>query len=322
MKKFFVFILFAGLINAQSLDKLERKFEQLNNQYDKESLIVDSLNSVFSKRAEQIDSEKKKNNPDKAFITELMASSVTISNNLEGHNNKVQKLEKELDNVKEQLNRIYIAKIDSLEALKKSGKEDEDKLNEEILSFTGKRLLVAPRILSLSFNPDKVLRIDLNKTTDPKEKALYKEYLNNALGEVNSLLDKVNKQTSEADQTAILQAKTEKFLEEAELENKVLFQKKSNVISPANAQTGEMDYGSVGVVRESKAFENQVQTYQLILRQLDIEQLSRTEINPEISFGETSKNLSLKDYINLLKEVKKRLQEFKLVLANKIGSSR
>ena len=79
--------------------------------------------------------------------------------------------------MKEQLNRIYIVKIDSLEALKKSGKEDGDKLNDEILSFTGKRLLVAPRILSSSFNPDKVLRIDLSKTGDPKEKALYKEYL-------------------------------------------------------------------------------------------------------------------------------------------------
>ena len=83
MKKFFVFMLLAGFINAQSLDNLEKKFEQLNNQYDKESFIVDSLNSVFSKKAEQIDSEKKKNNPDKTLITDLMASSVIISNSLE-----------------------------------------------------------------------------------------------------------------------------------------------------------------------------------------------------------------------------------------------
>ena len=321
MKKFFVLMLFVGFGNAQSLDNLEKKFEQLNNQYDKESFIVDSLNSVFSKKAEQIDSEKKKSNPDKTLITDLMASSVIISNSLEDYNNKAKQIEKDLDSVKEQLNRIYIVKIDSLEALKKSGKEDGDKLNDEILSFTGKRLLVAPRILSLSFNPDKILRIDLNKTTDPKEKALYKEYLDNAFREINSLLSNVNKQGSEADQIASLQSKTEKFLEEAEFEDKVLFQRQKNATSSSGTSTSGYESG-FGIVKESADFKNQVKTYQLILRQLDIEQLSKNDINTGISFNEKNKNLSLKDYMKLLKEVKKRLQEFKLVLANKIGSSR
>ena len=317
MKKFLVFILFVEFVNAQSLNNLEKKFDQFNNQYDRESLIVDSLKSVFTKKAEQIDSEKKKNNPDKTLITDLMASSITISNDLEGHNSKLKKMENDLDDIKKQLNQIYISKIDSLEALKKSGKGDENMLNDEILSFTGKRLLVAPRILSLSFNPDKVLRIDLKKTTNPKEKALYKEYLNNALGEVNSLLSNVNKQSSEAGQIANLQKKTEKFLEEAELENKVLFQKQSEVTS--SSTTTGYETGAFG---RNQDFQNQVQTYQLILRQLDIEQISKSDITTGVSFNEQNKNLSLKDYIKLLKEVKKRLQEFKLVLANKIGSSK
>jgi hypothetical protein len=319
MKKFFVFMLLVGFINAQSLDKLEKKFEQLNNQYNIENAIVDSLDSVFSKKAEQIDSEKKKSDPEKALITSLMASSVTVSNKLREHNSKVRQLEKDLDKLKEQLHGIYVVKIDSLETLKKSGKEDEDKLNNQIILFTEKDLLVTPRILSLSFNPDKVLRIDLSKTMDPKEKALYKEYLNNALSEVNSLLGNVNSQSSEANQIASLQAKTEKFLEEAELENKVLFQKQNNAAPSSGTQESGFDNG-VGV--SNRDFKNQVQTYQLILRQLDIEQISKTDINMGISFNEMNKNLNLKDYIKLLKEVKKRLQEFKLVLANKIGSSR
>ncbi len=318
MKKFFVFMLFVGFVNAQSLDKLEKKFEQLNNQYDKESAIVDSLNSVFSKKAEQIDSEKKKGNPDKTLVTDLMASSVTVSNKLEEHKNKARQLEKDLDKAKSQLHGIYVVKIDSLETLKKTGKVDEDKLNSEIILFTEKDLIVTPRILTLSFNPDKVLQIDLGRMTDPKQKVLYKEYLNNALGEVNSLLNNVNSQSSEANQIASLQAKTEKFLEEAELENKVLFQKQSATSSSGSSSSGpDVSFG--GVKRD---FENQVQTYQLILRQLDIEQISKTDINLGISFNEMNKNLSLKDYIKLLKEVKKRLQEFKLVLANKIGSSK
>jgi hypothetical protein len=39
-----------------------------------------------------------------------------------------------------------------------------------------------------------------------------------------------------------------------------------------------------------------------------------------MSFEETDRKLDIKEYQKLLKEVKERLQEFKLVLANKIGS--
>jgi len=322
MKKFFVLMLLAAeFINAQSLDSLEKKFELLNDRFDKESLIVDSLNSVFSKQAEQIDSEKKKNNPDKTLITDLMAASVTVSNKLAECSNKVKQLEKDLDKAKEQLHNSYIAKIDSLERLKKTGKEDKDKLNDEIVLFTEKKLLVAPRILSLSFNPNKIIGIDLTRIRDPKEKTLYKEYLDNALDEVYSLLDNVGRQSSEADQIAALQTKTKRFLEEAEMESKVLLQRhEDNNVPPPPEPTSEFSNNPGNV--NSRDLANQVQTYQLILRQLDIEQLSKSNIDWETSIDEMNNNFSLKDYQKLLNEVKKRLQEFKLVLANKIGSFR
>ena len=57
MKKFFVFMLFVGFVNAQSSDKLEKKFDQLNNQYDKESLtkqkILDILKDRFDVEIEE-----------------------------------------------------------------------------------------------------------------------------------------------------------------------------------------------------------------------------------------------------------------------------
>jgi hypothetical protein len=56
------------------------------------------------------------------------------------------------------------------------------------------------------------------------------------------------------------------------------------------------------------------------LRQLDIQQLSKTDLKLKMSFEETDRKLDIKEYQKLLKEVKERLQEFKLVLANKIGS--
>ena len=306
-------------VDAQSLIQLEKKYEQLSNQYIKEKVIYDSLRNVFSSRTNEIDAEKKKANPDKDKIVDLMAGSITLSNRIEEQNKKISLLEKDIDNVKQQLHKQYSSLIDSLELKKKTDKKNDDVLDAEILNNTEKKLLVAPQIPILSFKPEKILKIDLGKTKSAEEKALYKEYLDNALNEVNTLLENVGKQSSEADQVFALQNKTKKFLEETELESRILIRsQQSNVRSEETVPTFS---NSPEDVATSNDLSRQVKNYHVILRQLDIEQLSRTNINWKVSFDEMERNLSLKDYQKLLKEVKKRLQEFKLVLANKIGSA-
>jgi hypothetical protein len=322
LKIFFILLYFSAIdsINAQSLTVLEKKYDQLRNQYDKENKILDSLKNIFSIKAEQIDSEKKKKNPDNDKIVDLMAGTVAVLNKIEERNKKINLIKKDIENIKQQLNIGYNAKIDSLELQMKAEGKDEDELNAEILLFTEKKLLVAPRIPSLSFNPEKILEIDLNKTKDPKEKSLYKEYLNNALNEVNNLLENINIQILETDQVVTLQTKTRKFLEEAELESNMIIQGQRNQTSEINA--GPRTDEGIGVRGTSNDFASNIRTYQLILSQLDIQQLSKTDLKWEISSDEINRNFNVKEYQRLLKEVKKRLQEFKLVLANKTGSSK
>ena len=306
-------------VNAQSLIQLEKKYEQLSNQYIKEKVIYDSLKNIFSLRTNEIDAEKKKANPDKDKIVDLMAGSITLSNRIEEQNKKISLLEKDIDNVKQQLHKQYSSLIDSLELKKKTDKKNDDVLDAEILNNTEKKLLVAPQIPILSFKPEKILKIDLGKTKSAEEKALYKEYLDNALNEVNTLLENVGKQSSEADQVFALQNKTKKFLEETELESRILIRSQQSTVR--SEETVPTFSNSPEDVATSNDLSRQVKNYHVILRQLDIEQLSRTNINWKVSFDEMERNLSLKDYQKLLKEVKKRLQEFKLVLANKIGSA-
>jgi len=318
-----IFFLLVGLniipVDAQSLIQLEKKYEQLSNQYIKEKVIYDSLRNVFSSRTNEIDAEKKKANPDKDKIVDLMAGSITLSNRIEEQNKKINLLEKDIDNVKQQLHKQYSSLIDSLELKKKTDKKNDDVLDAEILNNTEKKLLVAPQIPILSFKPEKILKIDLGKTKSAEEKALYKEYLDNALNEVNTLLENVGKQSSEADQVFALQNKTKKFLEETELESRILIRSQQSTVR--SEETVPTFSNSPEDVATSNDLSRQVKNYHVILRQLDIEQLSRTNINWKVSFDEMERNLSLKDYQKLLKEVKKRLQEFKLVLANKIGSA-
>ena len=306
-------------VDAQSLIQLEKKYEQLSNQYIKEKVIYDSLRNVFSSRTNEIDAEKKKANPDKDKIVDLMAGSITLSNRIEEQNKKINLLEKDIDNVKQQLHKQYSSLIDSLELKKKTDKKNDEVFDAEILNNTEKKLLVAPQIPILSFKPEKILKIDLGKTKSAEEKALYKEYLDNALNEVNTLLENVGKQSSEADQVFALQNKTKKFLEETELESRILIRSQQSTVR--SEETVPTFSNSPEDVATSNDLSRQVKNYHVILRQLDIEQLSRTNINWKVSFDEMERNLSLKDYQKLLKEVKKRLQEFKLVLANKIGSA-
>ena len=319
MKIFFALVFFFFLNNSifgQSLNELEKKFERLNTQLIKENKTLDSLKIIYTKKAEQIDSEKKKKNPDKENITTLMAGTVFISNKIEEQNKKVSYIEKDFENLKKQLHTLYSVKIDSLQKLKDSGNENEEDLDKEILLLTEKNLLVAPKIPKLSFSPEKILKIDLNKAKDQKEKTIYKEYLNSALTEVNLLLGSVEVQISEVEQVVNLHTKTKKFLEEAELEGNMIVQNQENQSANLNAFPRFTDEGI------SNDFALNLKTYQLILSQLDIQQLSKPDLNLKISFDVADKNINAMEYEKLLKEVKQRLQEFKLVLANKIGSAK
>ena len=310
----FIFLL-TGLnvisINAQSVGELEKKYERLNNQYLKENTILDSLKNIFLARTNEIDSEKKKANPDKDKIVDLMSGSITLSNNIDEQNKKLNFLAKDIDKVKRQLHKYYTSIIDSLELKKKNDTENEDSIDNEILNYTEKKLLVAPPIPLLSFNPEKILGIDIGKTKNPTEKALYKEYLDNALKEINKLWENTNELSSEIDQIVLLQRKTEKFLEEAELERGVIHQRRNAALT----NEAGLDFSGGPEVRESIAPGYQVESYRLILNQLDFDKSVSTNLDWKITTENT--RLDLREYQKLLKEVKKRLQELKLVLVNK-----
>jgi hypothetical protein len=165
-----IIILIVTPVCAQSLGELEKRHEQLNNQFIKENKILDSLKNIFSHRTNEIDSEKKRHEPDKDKIVDLMSGSITLLNRIEDQNKKINLLGKDISNVKQQLHKHYTSIIDSLELKKKTGRKNGDRLDAEILNYTEKKLLVAPPIPLLSFNPGKILV----KLKTPKKKPYMK----------------------------------------------------------------------------------------------------------------------------------------------------
>ena len=310
----FVCLLVTIRVNAQSLSELESRFEYLTNVVKENKNSLDSLKNVIDERGKRIDEEKNKNNPDKDKIVQLMASSITISNKYDQLQKKNSETEKEYEQLKNKLDKKYSIIIDSLNEIKPS----TNKIEETRLIYIQKRLLVAPQVPLLSFNPIKIAEIDLSKLKDKKEKSLYNDYLKNALTEVDSVLSKVKNLSEDFNQIVRLQKKTQKFLEETEFNSNIQVQKYSG-----NQTNSRMDVTNSGFGENDKSnILSVANSYNLILNQLNI--YGNNDLKNVFNFSEDlNKNgLNIEEYNNLLKEVKNRLQEYKLAIANKINSSK
>jgi len=313
---FVCLISFSFNASPQSLDALEKRYDNLRSVVKKDNMILDSLKNILETRAKQIENEKQKLNPDNDKIVKLMAGSVSLSNLIDDYQEKLDANSKNLKQLSKMLEARYSAKIDSLQLLKKSTKENSEKLDSEILLYTEKRLLISPQVDLLSFNPQKILEIDLTKTKNSDEKASLKEYLSSALAEINAELSEVTKQAKEIDAALILQEKTSKFLAETEFDRDFRPGKSSR---SSTARTYE---SSILSVQDKLVIADQINSYALLLDQLNIFDKSENINLQKFNFKSGKANLSLKDYSSLLKKLKQRLNDYKLILTNKIEQSK
>jgi hypothetical protein len=319
------------ILRSQSLDKLEKRYIDLQDSYTTEKLLLDSLQSIFSTRLKEINLEKNKVNPDKDKIASLMGNSVNLSNRVEEQQKKVDKIEKSILSVKTGLNEKYSDIIDSLKNVQIKNKKDKEEVENLILFYSTKRLEVIPGTNLLSFNPDKILELDLNRSNNSIDKKIYSEYLNNALNEVNIVLANVSKESKEINQIIELERKANKFIEETELESGLASSKISQIrdqnqeTNTEVQNTGPGAYIGIGAVEDKSKTNNlnsNVQGYEHLLNQLNtIKSLSARQPLDE-TLVPLDKNIDLYSYGKLLKEVKGRLTEYKKLLEQKTGSSR
>ncbi len=321
----FVIYLIVGFIvlfttaYCQSLSSLENKLQELNQRYSRQTSVLDSLKIVLDNRAKQIDSEKKKPDYDESNIKKLMSASITISNKIDVQQKKVNGTANEIEKTKTELEKKYTAVIDSLSELERSGKYkgDKDELKARILNLTEKKILTAPKIYSLSFNPEKILALNPASAKTAEEKKIYGEYLKEALDEVDSKLKKVKSLHEEVNGMISLQKKTKKFLEEVEFGSNIDRTALSLRGQRTNAAASP-SYNDETYTENARSIASQIQSYIYILKQLDFD--VRSNDAAKFTFDSSGKNISMQEYSELLGEVEKRLADYQIVLANKIGN--
>ena len=304
-------------INAQSTSTLESRFITLKNSFAIESRSLDSLKQILNERAKEIDIAKKKKDADESGIKKVMAGTVTISNKIDEHQEKTDKLKKELEDVKRLLSNKYTAEIDSLSILEKLNKYEgnKSKLKSQILALTEKKILVAPKINLLSFNPEKMLEVNLDDAKSDEEKKIYSEYLSGALTEVNNQLEQVKKLNDEVKQIITLQQKAKKFLEEAEFDSDM---------GAANLATrSRQNIRSTEAAVATDKFTTQIlqaESFLFLLKQLDLKQTRELKTRIQFPMDSLKKELTMKEYQKLLKEVERRLIDYRLILIHKINA--
>jgi hypothetical protein len=193
-------------------------------------------------------------------------------------------------------------------------------LESQILKLSEKRLLVSPTVKRLSFDPQRILQIQPNQYSDSLESAIYSDYLNKAVKEINTHLNEVKNTRREFDEIITLQEKTSSFLEDvAEDQNEGIFLAAENQAQTANEATfSGSPFGGDLSTSKSGIIYSQFQSYLAILQQLNRNNRIQQQYSWHSPVDSSSVTLTMKEYLQLLNDVEKELRSYKKIVQNKL----
>lgn len=321
---FLLIFLLPQALHGQSTGWLEESYNSLQRSLKKEDSVLTVLKNSLQERVRQIENEKK-SGAGKDKIAGLMSQTAGYSNRIDEQQKKTDRLFRDLENVKKILSGRYAAIIDSIRNLK-SGRLSNTQQGEadmQIMIYTGRKLMVAPRLPKLSFNPEKISKIDLKSLAGQPDRALYLEYIKKALSETERQLAEVNETYKETGQIVNLNKKMKRFLEESEFESGVSPAQRYN--RSFTVGLGESPDANPGGIKAGGSLQvsfdintaAQVRSYSSLLRQLNPDQASDILSGLKSLSDYSAKRISLNEYYSLLKELKHSLEEYKNILLEK-----
>ena len=326
MKKIFITILIylalQGITAAQTIPELEKKLSSLQKEWTEVKSELDSLKALYEDQTQVIDKEKKRAKPEKDKIAKLMSHALTVSDQLNVKTGQLSILEDNFNVIKRELDGRYSHQIDSLQALANSKRfaGEKENLESQILRLSEKRLLVSPTVKKLSFDPQKILQIQPEQYSDSLESAIYSDYLSNALKEIDTHLNNVHNTRKEFEEIIILQEKTGSFLEEvAEDQYDGIFLAAENQAQITKQATlSDPFFGGEFTGRETGIIYAQFQSYLAILHQLNRNDQIQQQSSWNSPIDSSTVTLTMKDYLQLLKDVEKELRSYKKIIQTKL----
>jgi len=307
---------------GQSLSQLELNYQNIAQEFFKEQAKLDSLNIVHNKMISDIDKEKQKESTIEYKIKQLLAEAVVVSNQIKAQQSILGKIESNLEILKVNLDRKYVVKIDSLKILENSNINSSNKksIKSLKLEYIEKRLIVAPKIYSLSFDPKKLIQFHQSSGEDSLLNIIYLEYLNNALEEVNQQSQQLALLKNEIEEVVNLQNEAYDFIED--IDSEILFNPAQHTSEKSTRNAGVFFGGDPYANDEISANINfQAISYLNIFNQLKTSTNIDLQSQWETPTDTIPANLTFQQYLELLENVDKMLQDYKTILEHKLESN-
>lgn len=311
---FLVFLL-CSVLPAQELIQNENRLVQLEEAKRINAKNLDSLNIQLENYLEKIDNKKAQRVQSKDEIASLMARAFSISKKIESKELQLEKIHNNLRAIKNNLNNQYTVLIDSLQQDLTSNKSIKDKrvLEEEFLRLIEKRMQVSPILQTLSFDPKKIQDIKISATEDSLEKAIYIDYLQSALSDINSHLISIGKKQNELEGMIRLEKKADIFISDIEDSRIFGFYEKSVDNKNDGGHYNGLDYG------ERIDNNSQIDNFVILLNQLYKAGVEIDLPHQDESLYSGNEAQTLEQYLELVKKTHKYLEQYRKTVENKLN---
>jgi hypothetical protein len=305
---------------GQNESSLEKQLSLSLQHLQRAQMTQDSLQNLFDSLAIAIENQKTEKSVTEKQLAQWYEQLKEISGSLEKQKKEVNDISLENSILRRQLEKIYSQKIDSLQQVYDKVKKPEQRkvIEKNLNSYMEKRIAVLPVFKTFTFDPAKVLEIDPRQAKDSLEYMVFTSYLQNAGKEIEDVLGSVKKSRSELQDMAYLQERSSRFLEE--IDNSPVFSFPTYSGSERTYNTGT--FASNDELSKMPAIQSQVRSLFDVLDQFNH---SKTDKYPSAFVTPLDSQKiysSLDDYIHLLRETEKLLENYLKIVNTKISAAK
>lgn len=318
IKQILSLLFFVSLIAAQPLIQQESRLFELEKEQILMQNKLDSLKIKLEWQLQRIDQLKSEKDRDKDEIASQMSRALTISKTIEKYESALKVNKTQQQQAKVTLRNRYTFLIDSLQNSLENAKNEQDRQKTElrILLIADKRMRISSFLQPLSFDPQKIKEINLNKTSSNLERAIYKNYLELALADIDSHLTVVGNKRDELEEIIRLEKKAEAFIGDIE-DNKIFgFYEESEPPLQENAPKPPfIDYP-----RSIQADPVTANEFQIIFKQIhkSVSEIGVSDMDKYLF--SIDKSMSRQEYFELLKKTYEYLELYRKVIINKLSA--
>jgi len=307
MKKFIPFlILFIATCAAQELTVVERSFLTTLQSSTQLQKRINKLDSLLMHKATEIEGAKKARTRSESTIKMLMSEGIALSDSIANYRKQLSAIQNQQRQEQEQLGALYRERIKTLrETLEDVSAEQAVDINKRIDLLSHKYLLLNPALKQLSFDPERIEKINLAIISDPIERDILTAFLQKANMEVNERLKQIRSTREEVEPLIRLNEKRQDFLAEVNDDNFTFFGG-SGIETAASDEIRTTGEFTSDERIQSLLFEQNANSIALFFGQLEISNFQESDL----SITDSSLNagrFSSSEYLKLLKEIEKQL---------------